>query len=1001
MLRVAVRRALVAALVGLMLPLALSTSANAFSLVSVDPRPRPPSQGGELPPSGPFAAAAHPDMAIDLAFSDRGNTAADSVESLSIDLAPGIVAFVNHVPVCDTWDAASQTATACPESIVGETVTNVTVNVLAPILPIIPVAGPLPLALSGTIYRIPSPDPARYPTAFGIDIAPPLPVLRRVKLVSPISVNPHSLGLTATLSGLPDEASGLPLHIDGITQILYGYTPTGRSFFTNPTSCIDAPVDVTATSHGGVVSGATGSYRPVDCEGVPFDTALASAADPNTADSTSAISTDVIPGQQDVPRVSSMVRGTTFTGAPGMLLNPALAARLDACTDAGFALSDSSVAANCPASSEVGTIDFTSPILGNFPGKAYFGTQTPTDRLRLFLDVPLFGAHIKLSGTVNPDFRTGQITLKFSDLPQVAFTNFRLTFRGGSQSALVTPTTCGPATTTAIVTPWSGGAARTPSAAYDVVDCQRRFAPTMATSVANPQAGAATSFTLSFDRPDRTVPVGSVAFDLPPGLIGSLALPGLTKCALGDAAAGGCPASSRIGSVQSVVGSGGDPPTLPGSIYLTEPKVAGDPAGLSVVVPAKLGPVDAGTVIVGQRLVLGGDGGLDVISDPIPALQLGIPLAIRRLTVTIDRDGFMRNPTACGERAASGAFSPLDGGPGATASSSIAVSGCERLPFGPAISATIGGRGQMREGAHPAFTTRITPRAGESAMRSAVVTLPRAVSTNLPTLRAACEPADLAAARCAPRTIVATATAVSPLISRPLTGPTYLVKTVPGKLPKLVVQLRGEVSLDLEGTNRIAGNLVETTFGSIPDLPLSSFELRFRGGPQGVLTTVGDLCARPVLGARFAAHNGKAAARRPRMRALGCVPRPTTRAALRFRGARGTLSVKTTVARAGKPIASLRVALPRALRAPGATVIAKAGRRRLGRRAVKVRGRTVTVRLPRRGSRAVTLTARGVRARSTALARRLAKRSGRVTLTVRTAQKSGPRVTAKVRLKLR
>lgn len=994
-------RALVAALVALLVPLVLSASAQAFSLDSVDPVASAPSQGGELPPSGPLAAAAHPDMAINLTFSDRGNPAADSVEGLNIDLAPGVVAFVNHVPVCDTWDATTQTATSCPDSIVGAAITRVTVNVLAPILPIIPVAGPVPITLRGTIYRIPSPDPTRFPTAFGIDIDPPLPVLRRVKLVSPISVNPNTLGLTAVLRGLPDEASGLPLHIDGITQILYGYTPTRRSFFTNPTSCIPAAIEVTATSHDGATSRNAGSYTPVDCENVPFNTTLASSADPNTADSTSAISTDVIPGTEDIPRVSSMVRGTTFLGAPGMLLNPALAARLDACTDAGFALNDSSVAANCPASSEVGTIDFTSPILGNFPGKAYFGTQTATDRLRLFLDVPLFGAHIKLAGTVNPDFRTGQITLKFSDLPQVAFTNFRLTFKGGPQSALVTPTTCGPATTVATVTPWSGGAARTPSASYDVVDCARRFTPSMATSVSNPQAGANTSFTLSFDRPDRTVPVGRVAFDLPPGLIGSLALPGLTKCALATAAANACPASSRIGSVAAIVGSGTEPPTLPGSIYLTEPRVAGDPAGLSISVPARLGPVDAGIVTVAQRLTLGNDGGLDIVSDPIPALQLGIPLAIRRLTVNVDRAGFMKNPTSCGTPTASGAFSPIDGGPGATASSTITVNGCDRLPFGPRITGTIGGRGQNREGQHPSFTTKITQRAGESAMKSAVVTLPRAVSTNLETLRAACPLATYNARRCTPRTIVATATAVSPLINRPITGPTYLVRTASGGLPSLAVELRGEVSLDLLGTNAVRGGLVITTFGSIPDLPLSSFELRFRGGREGVLTTVGDLCARPVLGARFTSQSGRATSQNPRLTALGCVPRPKSGATLRFRRGAGRLGVRTGVARSGKPLSSVRIGLPRGFLLRGASVTSKAGRTRLGRRAIRVSGRTITVKLSRRGARKVTVNLRGVRAGSARLARRLAARRGRFTVTVRTAQKGGPRLTQKVKLKLR
>src|SRR5262249_29127335 len=149
----------------------------------------------------------------------------------------------------------------------------------------------------------------------------------------------------------------------------------------------------------------------------------------------------------------------------------------------------------------------------------------------------------------------------------------------------------------------------------------------------------------------------------------------------------------------------------------------------------------------------------------------------------------------------------------------ITVTGCDRLPFGPRISGVIGGRGFTRDRAHPQFTTTITQRPGEAAMRSAVVTLPRAVSTNLPTIRAACDPNVYLARRCAERTVVATATAVSPLISRPLTGKTYLVRVPTGGLPKLMVELRGEVNLDLEGIVTIRRTLVVTTFGTIPHLP--------------------------------------------------------------------------------------------------------------------------------------------------------------------------------------
>lgn len=989
-------RALVAALVALLLPCVLAASAHAFSIERVTPTPTTPA-GGTVPNGDPYSAAAHPDMGIRIEFSDRGDRDADSARDLSIHLAPGIVAYVNNFRQCSRAEFAVDdhgSAAACrADTAVGSVVTGITTT--NPLVDVV-----LGGRVSGTIYNLePS---AGSPAAFGIDIRPP--VGDHIKLISPISVDPHDLGLTASLTGLPNRATvpifgEVGLHTDYIIQTLNGY-PNGRPFFTNPTSCIDAAVTVTATSYGGVTNTNSGSYTPTDCGNVPFQASLTTEANPSTPDSTSAISFDVKPGNGTAERVSSHVKTTTVIAPPGTLLNVALAANLEACTDAGFNQADTSVAANCPASSEVGSIEFVSPILGSFPGKVYFGTQTPTDRLRLFLDVPLFGAHIKVSARVNPDNTTGQVTTVFSDLPQIAFTDFRLTFRGGARSALVTPTTCGENVSTAVVGPWSGTPQIEARGSFTTAgDCERRFTPSMGTSVSDTQGGASSPFTLTFDRPDRTVPVGRVAFDLPPGLIGSLALRGLTKCELARANAGSCEDSSRIGSVQSIDGSGPEPPTLPGSIYLTQPRVAGDPAGLSIKVPANLGPVDAGTVIVNQRLMLGNDGGLDIVSDPIPALQFGIPLAIRRLIVNVDRPGFMRNPTSCGQLPASGIFDPLDGGPSVRAGTTMNVTGCDRLPFGPQIKGTIGGRGLTKQGKHPAFTTTITQRGGEAAMKQAVVTLPKAVSTNLDTIKAACDPAVFAARRCPERSRVATATAVSPLISRPLTGPTYLVRVPTGGLPKLMVQLRGEVNLDLEGIVTIRNNLVVTTFGSIPDLTLSSFELAFRGGSTGVLTTVGNLCARPPLVSSFVGQNGKRSSRSPKLIPLGCT-RPQSTGSLRFRRGRGALSVTTKVPSGAKPLASVAITLPRSLRTSSVKIAAKAGGKRAGGRALTRRGRTIRVKLAKRGARSVTVKVSGLGAGS-ALARRLAARRGRLSVRVATRQTNKAKATQSVRLKLR
>jgi hypothetical protein len=871
-------RSLVALAVALPFSLVVAPAAGAFSIESVSVAAQ--ASGGPLPGSGPDAAGAHPDLVTTIDFGDGGDSTADSARDLSIHFAPGVVAYVNHVARCTQAQFAvnDDSAPGCPPgSAVGSTQARVTADVLGV---------PTPLTLNGTIYNLE--PPAGSPAAFGIDIPPA--VGPRIKRIAPISVDPHDLGLTATLRDLPNTAQVLRvvpitvgIHTDSITQTLFGYVGD-RSFFTNPTSCIPAAVSVSASSYSGGAGSGSGSYTPTDCGGVPFSTRLAIAVDPPLTDWTSTVTTDVQPGAADIPRANSHVRSTTVTLPQSLLLNPALAARLDACTDAQFALRDTSVEARCPPSSAVGDIDFVSPILGSFPGRAFFGNSAPGDRLRLFLDVPLYGAHIKVSAHVRPSTTTGQITTIFDELPQIAFTDFKLTFRGGPRSALVSPTECGTHTASAVTTPWSGTPAQSSSGSFSVswdgrgAPCPRLFQPSMSTAVSDPQGGASPTFTLVANRPDRNVPVGRMTYDLPAGLVGDLALRGLVQCSLRAAAAASCPSSSRVGTVQSIDGSGTQPPLLPGKVFLTRPKEPGDPAGLSVQVPARLGPVDAGIVIVGVRLQLRPDGGLHVVSDPIPPLQEGIPLAIRQLTVRIDRDGFMRSPTSCGEKTANGLFDSI-GNEHASINSKLSFTGCDRLAFAPSIRAFIGARHRTRTGAHPPFTTVITSKGDDATIRSAHVRLPKGVASNTRSLNAACASDLFAAGRCPEQSHVANAVALSPLLRDPVTGPVYLVKRPAGQtgLPRLVVQFRSPVALQLEGIVNIGrGGGIGTTFPVVPDLPITRFTLRFHGGAYGALALTRNVC-RARRGRRalrlpstFSGQNGRTTKLRPKMAVRGC-----------------------------------------------------------------------------------------------------------------------------------
>ena len=123
---------------------------------------------------------------------------------------------------------------------------------------------------------------------------------------------------------------------------------------------------------------------------------------------------------------------------------------------------------------------------------------------------------------------------------------------------------------------------------------------------------------------------------------------------------------------------------------------------------------------------------------------------------------------------------------------------------------------------------------------------------------------------CPASTIVGTATAVTPLLSHPLTGPVYLVQGIrfneQGQrirtLPSLLIPLRGQIALDLRAQSSVNGaEQLVTTFSTIPDAPVSKFTLTITGGRKGLFVITGrgrSICGKKqVTTASFGAQSGK------------------------------------------------------------------------------------------------------------------------------------------------
>jgi hypothetical protein len=300
------------------------------------------------------------------------------------------------------------------------------------------------------------------------------------------------------------------------------------------------------------------------------------------------------------------------------------------------------------------------------------------------------------------------------------------------------------------------------------------------------------------------------------------------------------------------------------------------------------GPLDLGTVVVRQALYVDpSTAQVTAVSDPFPTILDGIPLRIRRVDVTLTRPSFILNPTSCNPMAVTANATSI-AGTNANLSSRFQVGGCAGLGFSPKLSISLTGRGRTRSSDHPTLTATLTQPGGQANVRSAKVALPLSLALDTNNSQHVCN-YDVAqavrggAAPCPASTIIGQATAQTPLLDRPLSGPVYLVQGIrfgrQGQrihtLPSLLIPLRGQIAIDLRASSAVNGaQQLVTTFSTIPDAPVSKFTLTINGGPKGILVITGrgqTICGKAqVANANFGAQSGKNDAFNPRLATPAC-----------------------------------------------------------------------------------------------------------------------------------
>jgi hypothetical protein len=662
-----------------------------------------------------------------------------------------------------------------------------------------------------------------------------------------------------------------------------------KPFMQNPTDCSQVPVTrllVDTYEEPELFTQALAlSPGASDCEHVPFAPSISLAPDTAQAGAPAGLNVDLHLPQSNDPlaRGTAALEQAVVTLPAGMTVSPAAASKgLEACTDAQFG-AGSDAPASCPPGSVIGEDEVRSPLLLSAPltGKVYLGQPLSNDptsgqMFRVFQELRGLGLDIKVRGSVVADPQSGELTATFANLPELPFEDFRLHFNGGPNAVLVNPPACAQNTTVATLYPYSRTPPATPPSSFATSYDGRGgpcpaappFSPSASISTASSQAGALSPLTVNFARADQTQRLARINARLPAGLLGYVSKVAL--CEAARAAAGTCSPESRIGTVSTSVGAGPDPLAVRGSVYLARGS-RGYPFMLSVVVPALAGPYDLGDVVVPVWLAVNSDGSLTAVSGPLPSILDGVPLDIRSVTMSIDRPGLTFNPTNCNPLAMSAALTSLSGAVAAVAAP-FQAAGCGSLPFAPSFTVATEGRASKANGA--SLTVRVTQRPGEADIHLVHVALPRQLPSRLTTLQHACTDAQFNSdpAGCPAGSVVGSARAITPTLSTPLSGPALLVSHGAAAFPDLEIVLQGEgVTIILDGQTEIRRGITSSTFASVPDVPISGFELALPEGPHSLLGATGSLCSsKLVMATRIVAWSGSQVARSTRVAVTGC-----------------------------------------------------------------------------------------------------------------------------------
>jgi hypothetical protein len=702
-----------------------------------------------------------------------------------------------------------------------------------------------------------------------------------------------------------------------------------KPFLSNPTSCGSFTASIEADSWEEPFNFSHAIDEQVgpitECERVPFEPEIEVNPSTRSAESPTGLAVSlVVPQAWENPYsiATANLKDTKVALPKGITINPSAGSGLGACTPAqyGAETAASLPGEGCPPESKLGSIEIETPLLNEkVNGAVYIATpyENPFSEpghsggslLALYVVAkdPLRGVLIKVAGKIELNPVTGQLTTTFENTPQQPFGKFTLKFRPGATAPLVSPPACGTYTTQAALTPWSAPTEpRFVSSAFETTQGVREgacppggvppFKPRVVSGTQNNAGGSYSPFYLRIDREDGEQEITRFSTTLPPGLTGNLS--GIPFCSDADIEASknvtgveeeehpSCRAASEVGHTIVEAGVGTVLAQTPGKIYLAGP-YHGAPLSIVSITSATVGPFDLGTVVIRFALDINLTTAQVEVSangsDPIPHIIKGIVVHVRNIRVYMNRPNFILNPTNCTPQtitetidgAGADPANPADQIP-VTATAPFDAADCSSLAFKPSFSVSTSAKTSRLNG--ESLTAKLT-MAGALGSNSNIhlvkVELPKDLPSRLTTLRKACLASVFEAnpANCPPASIIGHAKAITPILPVPLEGPAYFVSHGGEAFPSLIVVLQGYgFTIDLVGATYISKQgVTSSTFKTVPDQPVTSFELTLPQGPYSALAAVGNPCKdRLTMPTEFIAQNGATIHQITKVAVTGC-----------------------------------------------------------------------------------------------------------------------------------